>query len=52
MEESGRVRVWRDLPSVLWDVNSLRCGFFSFRVHTEPAQLSARRSENVWIQVF
>lgn len=30
MEESGRVRVWRDLPSVLWDVNSPRCGFFFF----------------------
>lgn len=49
MEESERVRVWRDLPSVLWDINLLHYGFFFFcfffGVHTEPAQLSARKSE-------
>lgn len=46
-EESDGVRVWRDLPSVLWDINSLRYGFLGFflsRVHTEPAQLSAGNS--------
>lgn len=43
-----RVRVWRDLPSVLWDINLLHygvCFFFFLGVHTEPAQLSARKSE-------
>lgn len=28
MEESERVRVWHDLPSVLWDINLLHYGFF------------------------
>lgn len=30
MEESERVHVWGDLPSVLWDINLLRYGFFFF----------------------
>lgn len=30
LEESGGVRVWREPPSVLWDINSLRYGFFFF----------------------
>lgn len=30
LEESEGVRVWREPPSVLWDINSLRYGFFIF----------------------
>lgn len=46
LEESEGVRVWREPPSVLWDINSLRYGFFIFfSVHTEPPQLSAGKSE-------
>lgn len=32
MEESERVRVWRDLPSVLWDIHLL-CFFFGGSSH-------------------
>lgn len=47
LEESGGVRVWRGRPSVLWDINSLRYGFFFFflfSVDAESAQLSAWKS--------